>query len=180
MLAATPMVHGATGDLIVFDDTDENEFNSAAAICTGAALFGETSVVHSGSAAVAIQRTDNNGAGWQAPTIYSAESDYDGVTFWFNAGNQSTTLTSLAIYDGSSTAHFAHLEDDYGGPLPANTWIQFQIDFASSLFATAGSTSPTTIQTVCVINHSSSGSPPYIYLDDVALRGADIFKNGFE
>ncbi len=180
LLFAAQTVHAATGDLIVFDDSDENGFNHAAATCTGAAQFGETSVVHGGSAAVGIQKTDNNGAGWQAPTIYSAESDYDGIAFWFNAGSQSTTLTSLAIYDGSNTAHFAHLEDDYGGPLPANTWIRFQIAFASPLFAKAGSTASTTIQTVCVIDHSSGGSPPYIFIDDIALTGADIFKNGFE
>ncbi len=180
LLFATRIVHAATGDLIIFDDSDENGFNHAAATCTGAALFGETSVVHTGTAAVAIQKTDNNGAGWAAPTLYSAESDYDGISFWFNAGTEDTTLTSLAIYDGEANEHFLHLEDAYGGPLPANTWIRFDIPFASSLFASASSTSPTTLQTICFINHSSGGSPPYTYVDDIALTGADIFKDGFE
>jgi hypothetical protein len=180
LLGAAPVVYGATGSLTIFDDADENGFNHAAAICTGTALFGETSVVHSGAAAVGIQKTDNNGAGWAAPTTYSAQSDYDGISFWFNAGAQETTLTSLAIYDGDDTAHFLHLEDAYGGHLPANTWIQFQIPFASPLFAMAESSSPTTIQTVCVINHSGGTGSQSLYLDDIALTGADIFKDGFQ
>ena len=176
LLVAATAAHGAAGDLTIFDDADENGFNHAGATCTGAAFFGETSVVHSGTAAVAIQRTDNNGAGWVAPTTYSADSDYDGISFWFNAGNADTTVTTLAIYDADDTAHFLHLEDVYGGALPANTWISLDIPFASPSF----STSPATIQTVCFINHSSGSAAPFIYVDSIALTGADIFKNGFE
>jgi hypothetical protein len=68
----------------------------------------------------------------------------------------------------------------YGAPLPANTWIEFTVPFSSPYFATASSTSPATVQAVCIINHSDGGPTSYLYIDDVALTGADIFKNGFE
>ena len=136
-------VYCATGSLIVYDDADRNGFNHSAASCSTGTFFGETSVVHSGTAANAItKQPDNNGAGWVAPTIYSTTSDYDGVTFWVNAGSTQTTLTSLAIFDASSNPHFLHLEDVYGAPLPVNTWIQFQIPFSSPYFATALSSPP--------------------------------------
>ncbi len=170
--------YGATGNLIVFDDADKNGFNHSSAICSGGSFFGETTVVHSGTAAVAITKLpDNNGAGWLAPTTYSTSSDYDGVMFWVNAGSSSTTLTSLAIYDVNNNPHFLHLEDLYGAPLPVNTWIQFQVPFASPFFAVASSSSPATVQTICLINHSTGAA--YLYLDDIALTGADIFKDGF-
>lgn len=177
LLSPVLQAFGASGNLTIFDDADENGFNMPAATCDQfSTLVGNP--VHSGTMAVAVLKTDNAGGGWQAPVTYSAESDYDGVEFWINAGSQDTTLTSLAIIDGDGDYHFAHLEDSYGGPLPADTWVQFKIPFASSLFATAQSSSPTTVQTICIVNHSDQGS--YLYIDDVALTGADIFKNGFE
>ena len=174
--------YAATGNLVVFDDADQNGFNHAAANCSTNSFFGETTTVYSGTAAVAISKMqDNNGAGWAAPVAYSASSDYDGVTFWVNSGNSPSTLTSLAVYDASFNPHFMHLEDQYGGPLPAATWIQFHVPFSSPLFAAALSTSPDTVQTICVITHSPSGSgSDYLYLDQVSLSGADIFKNGFD
>lgn len=174
--------HAASGNLTVFDDADENGFNHAAASCSTGSIFGETQAVHSGSAAIAISKEhDNNGAGWAAPTTYSASSDYDSVTFWVNSGNSQSSITSLAVFDASNTGHFLHLEDVYGAALPANTWIQFQIPFASPYFQVALSTPPDSVQAICVITHSASGSASdYLYLDDFSLRGADIFKNGFD
>ncbi len=131
---------GATGTVVVFDDSDENGFNHAAAICGGTILFGETDVVHSGSAAIAAPKTDNNGPGWAGPSSFSTAADYDSVSFWINAGSMQTTETSLAIYDALSNTHFLHLEDVYGGPLPVNTWVQFKIPFSSPFFAVASST----------------------------------------
>jgi len=173
--------HAATGNLVVFDDADENGFDHAAAICSNGYYYEETSVVHSGTAAMGISKQfDNNGAGWGAPTNYSASSDYDGVAFWVNSGNTQSTLTSLAVYDMDGNPHFAHLEDIYGASLPAGTWIHFDIPFGSPYFAAAYSTPPATVQAFCVITHSPSGSPSdVLYLDDVALTGADIFKDGF-
>ena len=174
--------HAASGNLTVFDDTDENGFNNAAANCSTGSIFGETQVVHSGTAAIAISKQqDNDGAGWTAPAIYSTSSDYDGVTFWVNSGNSQSSITSLAVFDASNTGHFLHLEDVYGAALPANTWIQFQIPFASPYFQVALSTPPDSVQAICVITHSPTGSAgDFLYLDDFSLRGADIFKNGFD
>ena len=173
---------GATGDLVVFDDADQNSFSHDGASCTtGGDVFGETSVVHGGTAAVGLSKQyDNNGAGWLAPVSYSATSDYDGVSFWVNSGNSQSTLTSLAIFDASYDPHFLHLEEMYGGPLPAATWIHFQVSFSSPLFASALSSSPDTVQAICVITHSATGSyPNFLYLDEVSLTGADIFKDDF-
>jgi len=175
--------HGATGNLVVFDDADQNSFDHNAALCTtGGDFFGETTVVHSGTAAVAVStQNDNNGGGWAATVSYSATSDYDAVTLWVNAGNNSRAHTSPAIFDMSGNPHFMHLEDMYGGPLPAATWIQFVVPFGSDLFQQALSTPPDTVQSICVITHSATGSfTDFFYLDDVSLRGADIFKSAFE
>ena len=136
--------------------------------------------MHTSSDAIAVQKTNNSGIGWVSAVTYSTASDYDSVDFWINAGNAPTTLTSLAVYDGEAIAHFLHLEDASGAPLPANTWVHLQIPFASPFFETAFSTSPTTIQTVCIINHSGGGNTQFLYVDDVVLIGADIFKSGFE
>jgi hypothetical protein len=170
----------ATGNLVIYDDTNENGFDLFGATCTGTIFAGEAAVVHSGSAAIAVVKNDNNGAGWVARATYSASSDYDGVSFWINAGNSQTTLTSLAVFDALNDPHFLHLEDMYGAPLPMNTWIPFQIPFSSPFFAVASSTPPATVQTICLINHSAGGQNAYFYLDDIALTGADIFKSGFE
>lgn len=174
--------HAASGNLTVFDDADENGFSHANASCSTNSFFGETQVVHSGTAAIAISKQqDNNGAGWAAPTTYSASSDYDGVSFWVNSGNSQSSITSLAVFDAGNNPHFLHLEDVYGAALPASTWIRFQIPFSSPFFQVALSTPPATVQTICVITHSPSGSPgDFLYLDDVNLTGADIFKNGFD
>ena len=174
-------VRGATGGLVVFDDADRNGFNHANASCTtNGDFFGETVVVHSGTAAVALSKqNDNNGAGWLAPVSYSATSDYDGVTFWVNSGNSQSMLTSLAIFDASDNPHFLHLEEMYGAPLPAATWIHFQVAFSSPLFASALSSSPDTVKAICVITHSPTGFSEFLYLDEVSLTGADIFKDGF-
>lgn len=172
----------ATGSLVIFDDADQNGFNHNEAACGSSNFynFSETTVVHSGSAAVAISKLDNNGAGWPTPTTYSASSDYDAVDFWINAGDTQTSLTSLAISDASFTPHFLHLEDVYNAPLPVNTWVHFQIPFSSPFFAVASSTPPETVTVVCLISHDTDGQTKFLYLDDVSLRGADIFKNGFE
>jgi hypothetical protein len=184
LLIATTFVSNAfcaTGNLTIFDDSDENGFDHPGAICTnGNVIFGETQTVHSGTAAIAIGKTNNNGAGWVAPVTYSTTADYDGISFWVNAGTDPTTTTSLAVFDQADDEHFLHLEDVYGAPLPANTWIPFQIPFSSPFFEVASSTPPQTLATVCIIFHfGTSGANPFLYLDDVVLTGADIFKDGF-
>ena len=180
LIAATAMSNalGATGNLVAFDDADENGFNRAAATCTTNSFL-EPTVVHSGSAAIAISKgQDNNGAGWLAPATYSASADYDAISFWVNAGSSSSTLTSLAVFDATDTPHFLHLETLYGGPLPANQWIGFVVPFASDFFAAASSTPPETVKTICLISHTVGAE--FLFLDDVALRGADIFKDSFD
>ena len=167
---------GATGNLVIYDDADENGFNHAAASCGDFNFYGETDVVHSGTKAIAAAKTDNNGAGWAPPTTFSTVADYDSISFWVNAGDMQTTQTSLAIYDAETNPHYLHLEDVYGAPLPVNTWIPFHILFSSPFF----SSPPATVQMFCLLNHSSGGQTEYFYLDDVALTGADIFKNGFD
>ena len=137
-------------------------------------------MVHGGTTAIALSKLDNNGIGWATPSTYSASSDYDSVGFWVNAGDTPTTLTSLAIDNLSFDRHFLHLEDLYGGPLPANTWIHLQVPFSSPFFVTASSTPPESVTAVCIINHSSGTQTTFLYVDDVTLRGADIFRNGFE
>jgi len=186
LIAATIAVPAfcATGNLVIYDDADKNSFDHNAAACGGndGVFFGETQVVHSGSAAIAVSKFyDNNGAGWAAPAAYSASADYDGISFWVNAGSDPTTVTSLGIYDAEFSPHFLHLEDVYGAGLPANTWIQFQIPFSSPFFAANASSPPETVQVICLINHNSGGTPTtFLYFDDIALTGADIFKDGFE
>jgi hypothetical protein len=170
-----------TGNVIVYDDADENSFNRFAASCEGgSSVFDQTTVVHSGTHALAVSRQSANGVGWAGPTNYSTSSDFDGVVFWINPGNDPTTSTSLAVFDSASNNHFLKLEDIYGGPLPAATWIRFEIPFSSSFFTSAGSTPPDDFSQVCVINHSSGSMTNFLYIDDVSLTGADIFKDSFE
>jgi hypothetical protein len=174
--------HAVTGNVIVYDDADENGFNRFNAACGSSSyVFSESNPVHTGNAALAISKLDNNAVGWAGTAAtYSAISDYDGVIFWFNAGQTATTLTSFGVYDSALQGHFLHLEDIYGGPLPAGTWVRFEIPFSSPYFAQNDYTPPTDFYQFCVINHSSGGQSSYIYVDDVTLTGADIFKSGFD
>lgn len=173
---------GATGNLAVYADADAIGFDHNGASCGSSsyAYWAETNVVHSGSAAIAVSKLDDNGAGWLSSTTYSASSDYDGISFWINAGDIQTELTSLAIWDDSFTPHFLHLEDVYGASLPVNTWILFHIPFSSPFFVTALSTPPEMVKMICLIDHSGDGQTKFFYLDDIMLTGADIFKSGFE
>ncbi len=100
--------------------------------------------------------------------------------FWFNSGQIATTTTSFGVSDGMGNQHFLHLEDIYGGPIPAATWIRFEIPFSSPYFEVNHYTPPTDFGFFCVINHTSSLMQNFMYVDDVTLTGADIFKNGFE
>ena len=169
---------GATGNLLVFDDVDENGFSHAAASCAGNAFY-VNGIAYSGTTSLAVtKQNDNNGAGWAGPVTYSTQTDYDGVTFWINSGNNPSPHTSLAVSDSNGDLHFAHLEDIYGGALPAATWIHFNVGFSSDYFVQAGSTPPGSLQFFCVITHSAA-SNDFLYLDEVRLTGADIFKNGF-
>lgn len=176
-------VYSATGNLIVFDDADRNGFDHNAAYCGTSAgtYFNSTIFVHSGTVAVAVSRLNSVGIGWLAPTTYSTSSDYDGVSFWINAGNYPTELTSLAVYDAANKPHYLHLEDVYGGPLPTHLWVHMQIAFSSPLF-TDSSGPPLTLNTLCFINHSQGAQGPdyFVSFDDVSLTGAVLFKSGFE
>ena len=174
----TSTLHAATGTLTVFDDADRSGFNHNAAACGGMYGF-ETTVVHGGSTAISILKTDSAGVGWAAPTTYSTSSDYDSVSLWVNAGDTTTNVTSLAVTDAAFNQHFLHLEDIYGSALPANTWLHFQIPFSSPFFAFNSSSPPDSLTSFCIINHTNAGSG-FLYLDDVLLIGADIFKNGFD
>jgi len=170
---------GATGNLLIFDDADENGFNHNAAICQGGAgYFG--GFAYSGTTSLAVSKqNDNNGAGWGGPVVYSTQTDYDGVTFWINSGNNPSAHTSLAVADSNGDLHFAHLEDIYGGALPAATWVNFNISFSSDYFAQANSTPPDSLLYFCVNTHSAAQND-FLYLDEASLTGADIFKSGFE
>jgi len=172
--------YGITGNTIVYDDADENSFNHNNAACGSNFIYFEGDFVHNGTQAIAVSRLDNNGVGWAGPITYSTTTDYDGVVFWINAGDSPTTVTSLGVQDHAGTSHFLHLEDIYGGPLPANMWIRFAIPFSSPYFEVNASTPPADFDQFCIINHSSGSQTTFIYVDDVMLTGADIFKNGFE
>lgn len=76
------------------------------------------------------------------------------------------------------------MEDVYGGPLPPNLRINFQISFSSPLFILQFGP-PLTLKTLCFINHSDRSASPeaFVHFDDVQLIGATplpIFDNGFE
>ena len=180
MVALQSGANGATGNLVVYDDADGAGFSHDGADCTNMAFFNETTVVHGGSAGIAIPKVDTAGAGWLAETSYSASSDYAGISFWINAGDSATEVTSLGVYDASFAGHFLHLEDVLGAALPANTWIHFQIPFSSPFFAFNSYTPPETVKEICIISHNAEGMTKFFYLDEVTLTGADIFKNGFE
>jgi hypothetical protein len=172
--------YALTGNTIVYDDADENSFNHNNAACGTSMVFFQGSVVHQGTKAIAVSRLDNNGIGWGGAATYSTTSDYDGLVFWINAGDTPTTVTSLGVYDSALAAHFLHLEDIYGGPLPANTWLRFDIPFSSPYFALRGYVPPPDFYQFCLINHSAGSQSTFIYVDDVTLTGADIFKDGFQ
>jgi hypothetical protein len=178
--ASSGSAYGVTGNTVVYDDQDQNAFNRYAAACGFGSFINQSGAVHSGSMAMAVTRNDNDGVGWAGTQVYSTASDYDGVEFWFNAGNIATTITSFGVSDGSGDMHYLHLEDIYGGSLPAATWIRFAIPFSSPYFQSNGYTPPASFGFFCVINHTSSAQQNFMYVDDVTLTGADIFENGFE
>ncbi len=68
--------HGFSGNTIVYDDADENSFSRAAAACgNGGDYINQDGFVHSGTMAIAVKRSDNDGVGWAGPQTYSTSSD---------------------------------------------------------------------------------------------------------
>jgi hypothetical protein len=174
------VANAASGNLVVFDDADQNGFSHLnSAYGAGNVTFNATSVVHGGTIAVAGNNDPTSVASWLAPATYSTLSDYDGVSFWVNGGNDGSEDITVVLYNVDGLVGSVSMADLYGAPIPINTWIHLQADFASALFNPGGG-NPTTFTDIAFRCHSSGGPSSFFFLDDIALTGADIFKNGFD
>jgi hypothetical protein len=171
-------VRGATGNLIVFDDADENGFSHANSIYgAGTVFYNATTTVHGGTVSVAILDQQSSAASWLAPIPYSTFSDYDGVSFWVNGGSNGGEDVTVVLYNQLDLVGTTSLASLYGAPIPASTWIHLQLSFFSPLFNPAGDNA-TTFTDITFRSHS--GSSTIFFLDDIALTGVDIFKSDFE
>ena len=183
LLFATAMttafnVHGATGNQIVFDDADENGFSHAFSIySSGFVFYNVPNPVHAGTVSVGIRDELSSAASWLAPATYSTVSDYDGVSFWVNGGNNGGQNATVVLYNQMDLVGTTSLASLYGAPIPANTWIHLQLSFFSPLFNPAGDNA-TTFTDLTFRSHGANTE--LFFLDDIALTGADIFKSGFE
>ncbi|MEO7326803.1 MAG: hypothetical protein ABIW82_18425 [Dokdonella sp.] len=179
MVMAARVSWGATGTLTVFDDADQNGFDhNASTYAIGMSL--QQSVVHSGTTAAVVSMQNFNAASWQAPTTYSTASDYDGISFWlFDGLSSGTQDLALLLYNTDNViVGKIDLAVAYGAPLPYATWINVRIPL-NNLPNPQNVPDPTLFNNIVIRTYSGSGNN-YFFIDDVALIGADIFKNGFE
>lgn len=177
MMVATATAWGASGNLIVFDDADENGFDHNASVwATGMSL--ETGDVHSGTVAVYVVFQDFNAASWQAPSTYSTTSDYDGISFWVDYPSGETQDLAFLLYNGAGDiVGRIDLAAAYG-TLPTNTWVNVRVPF-NSLTVPVGTSDPDHFDNIVIRTYHGAGTT-HFFVDDVALTGADIFKDGFD
>lgn len=177
MTVANATAWGASGNLIVFDDADENGFDHNASLWAGGMSL-ENVDVHSGSEAAMVRIQDFNGASWQAPDTYSTISDYDGISFWIkDPSGDAQDLAFLLYNSADEIVGKITLADAYGA-LPAGVWVNVHIRF-SDLANTSEISDTTHFDNVVIRTYHGAGNT-FFFVDDVALTGADIFKNGFD
>jgi hypothetical protein len=171
-------VYGASGNLVVFDDADANGFDHNTSIYSaGTVFYNATTTAHGGTISVRITDDQSAAASWAAPATYSTLSDYDGLSFWVNGGDNGGENVTAVLYNQNTLIGTTSLADMYGAPIPINTWVHLQLSFFSPLFNPQGD-NPTTFTDITFRSHDLNGD--IFYLDDIALTGADIFKSGFE
>jgi len=167
----------ASVDLTVFDDLLENDFN----FCPGITpITYEFDVVHNGTTAMQVPNVEPNGLDFCHNVNFSI-NDYAGISFWINGGASGGETIQLLISssDGEDYA-YADVASLYGGPLPPNQWVYVESLFSDPLFVTQLGGGSQTVEFSHLIFTDESTSTGYFYFDDVVLKAADIFKNGFE
>lgn len=174
-------IPASAADLVVYDDASRNGFNPA---CSFNAVpdFAETTVVHSGSAAISFDAAQFGAVSWCAPSSLAA-TDYSGITFWVNGGPSGGQNLQLVFGLSSTIVAQASLADLLGHAIAANTWAQVTASFDSAPMQFSGSFNQISIQDYS--GNDPANPQPTVYFDDVSLIGRvsvadEIFKNGFE
>jgi hypothetical protein len=181
LAAAASDACAATANLIIFDDAVENgsDCSSTGDLPGYPIRIPFTTTFHTGTASIGIQDHVGVAFGWCPTAAYSIASDYDGISFWVNGGTQGGENVVLALANSSSTVVSATLAALYGAPLPINTWVHIQSSFFSPVFSYPDAA--VTFNSIAFYVYSTAGSGnDFFFLDDIALIGVDIFKNGFE
>ena len=145
--------------LVVYADQLQNGFEDGS---WGTHNMAETSVVHSGTAAISFEPSN-----WSGLSLGRAGgidlSQYEAVQLWVHggtAGGQKLRVIAVAgdpIGDGASLETFLP-----GGKVPAGSWVQATVPFAS-LGATSGSL------TAFRIMDWTGASQATVYFDDIQL-----------
>jgi hypothetical protein len=156
LAAAVPQRAHAETDLVVFDDTVENNWQN----WSGASVdLSSTAVVHSGSQSIAV--TAGGWVGFQlghnSPAIFDT-TGFATLTFWVNGGPTGGQPLKVYATVNSTTQVAVNLP-----PLAANTWQRISIPLVALGIANNPQVS------ALIIEDRSTTTPPIFYLDDIVI-----------
>jgi hypothetical protein len=158
MLLLASRFAAAQADLPIYTDNLVNNFQNWS---WASINLENTSPVHSGSDSISVTMT----AGYQALFLEYPnfnDSPYVSLSFWINGGpSGGQALNAFGLLNGNNQPPGYAL-----GPLPANTWVHFDIPLSTLGVANATNFSGIWIQ------GSVGGVQPTFYVDDIRLRGA--------
>jgi hypothetical protein len=181
LVIAAPWVPAMATDLVIYDNASENGFNDG---CSFGGVpadfnFANAAPVHSGNASIRFTPYMFNAVSWCTPVAYSATTDFSGISFWVNLSTAGEGASiDLVLGNGGSVVGSASLNTLHGSAVSANTWVQIQATFSSSL-AYGGTFDQISLQ------DESGAVQTNVYFDDVTLLAAnslpdEIFKGNFE
>jgi hypothetical protein len=155
-------------DQIVYDDALENGWQNWGWATLN---YANSSPVHSGGDSISV----TVGA-WQGIQLWHSDQDstfFTNLTFWANGGaSGGQKLQVYGLLDVGGTNNFA-LSARYAiGPLPTNSWRQYQIPL--SVLGVAGQPNFTGF----VVQDSTGAAQPTFYLDDISLVTNAIVASG--
>jgi Glycoside hydrolase family 44 len=151
----------AQTDQVVYTDSLQNSWQDWSWSCTDD--FNNTSVVHSGTNAIAVILT----AGYGAFSLHHSDMDsspYTNLTFWINGGPTGGQRLQLAALLGDVSGGTVVGTTNLGA-LPTNAWQQVTV----SLAALGAANQPNL--TRFWLQDRTGGAQPVFYVDDITLVG---------
>jgi len=156
LAVAVPQHLHAETDLVVFDDTVENNWQNWSGASVD--LF-STAFVHSGSQSIAVKAGGWVGfqLGHNSPAVFDT-TGYATLTFWVNGGPTGGQPLKVYASVNSTTQAAVNLP-----PLAANTWQRITLPLAALGIAN------NPLVTAVIIEDRSTTTPPVFYLDDIVI-----------
>jgi endoglucanase len=171
-------------DTVIYDDASQNGFDQNCSFggVAGDFDFANATPVHTGIASIRFTPDAYNAVSWCAPATYSATADFPGITFWVyvNSDTQGANI-DLALINTGTIEATQSLQNLYGGPIPASTWVQVQTTFADAALMNYGGPfdqialqDQTGVDVIFSSGFEADTPSSVVYFDDVVLQAAAV------